>query len=55
MRGSTKKLITEWATKSWDATSEQGRQEFGTIHYYIERLKNEWKTNKKFQEFIKSV
>ncbi len=34
MRGSTKKLIHEWAIKSWEATPEKDRVQFGTLSFY---------------------
>ena len=55
MRGSTKKLISRWATKSWEQTPEPQRIGFNGLHGYIEKLKTLWKTDKEFQSFIHST
>lgn len=55
MRGTTKKLITEWGTKSWLATSAEEQKGFKDVNDYIEKLKTLWKTDKRFQEFIHST
>lgn len=55
MRGSTKKILTTWAKKTWESTPPEQRNDFRSFDHYVERIKTEWKSNKRFQTFIKDT
>lgn len=55
MRGSTKKMLRLWASKTWNSTPAEQREGFNSFEHYVERIKTEWKSNKRFQIFIKDT
>jgi hypothetical protein len=52
MRGSQIKKIKKWCIESWNATSPEEKEKFGTLELFINRITDECKKNPDAKKFV---
>ena len=52
MRGSQLKKIKKWCEASWNETTPEEKEKFGTFDYYLKCMKEECKRNPQAKKFV---